>query len=311
MSALGLPLAVLALGMGTSWIVAAALHPLAGALIARWPSIGRYALAIAALPVLAGLAVAVAAVLPGDPHLGHGFGCHCAHSMPGWLHLCPAHPERAVALLPFAALVLLMLLPGRVRAWRDLLREPLGSGGGAEPVLLDLPRPTALLVGWLRPSLVVDPRLWDALALPEREALLAHERAHLVRRDPLVLAALLALVSFGPAAGGRALVRAWLDRAELCADALATREVDPLALASALMRGARLGAHTNSLAPSLTGGSLERRVERLLVASSAPNASSGDVRAVDTLGLVGFAGLTAACLPWLHHQVEHLLNLSW
>lgn len=308
MSALSLPLAVLALFLVTAWIAGAALFPVAAAAFRRWPRVARFAPVVAALPLLLGLLVAVAGLLPGDPHLDHVLGCHCAHSMPGWLHLCPAHPERAAAIAPLALLVVFALLPGRLRAWLALTREPRGQGG-TEPVVLDLPVRTALVLGWLRPSVVVDRVLWDALTPDERRAVLAHERAHVARRDPLVLAALLALVSVAPRGPGRAVVRAWLDRAELCADALAARTVGPLALAETLLRCARLGAQPASFAPAWTGGSLERRVEHLADGPTFP-AGSGDLSGLDLVGLGLLVASSALALPWLHHQVEHLLNLS-
>ncbi len=308
MSALSLPIAVLALFLGTAWFTGLVLFPPATWGFRRWPRLARLAPMVAMLPLLAGLWVAVAGLLPGDPHLDHVLGCHCAHSMPGWLHLCPVHPGNAAGLVLPALLVVAALLPRRVRAWVAWLREPRGQGAD-EPVVMDLPLRTALVVGWLRPSVVVDRVLWEALDAPGRQAVLAHERAHLTRRDPLVLAVLLALVSLTPRPLGRALVRSWLDRAELMADALAAREVGPLVLAETLLRCARLGARPASFAPAWTGGSLERRVEQL-VGPGGGSSDTADLGLVD-VGVVGLlTGSALLALPWLHHQVEHLLNLS-
>ncbi|MCA9571002.1 MAG: M48 family metalloprotease [Myxococcales bacterium] len=308
MSALSLPVAVMALFLGTAWLTGVVLFPPASWSFRRWPRLARLAPMVAMLPLLAGLWVGVAALLPGDPHLDRVLGCHCAHSMPGWLHLCPVHPGNAAGLVMPALLVVTALLPGRFRAWVVWLGEPRGQGA-VEPMIMDLPYRTALVVGWLRPSVVVDRTLWEALDTPGRSAVLAHERAHLSRRDPLVLAVLLALVSLTPRPLGRALVRSWLDRAELRADALAAREVGPLVLAETLLRCARLGARPASFAPAWTGGSLERRVEQL-VGPQARSSDTADLGLVD-LGIVGLlAGSAFLALPWLHHQVEHILNLS-
>lgn len=308
MSALSLPIAVLAMFLGTAWLTGLVLFPAVTWGFRRWPRLARLAPMVAALPLLVGTWVAIAGLLPGDPHLDHVLGCHCAHSMPGWLHLCPVHPGRAAALVLPALLVVFTLLPGRLRAWVTWLREPRGQGA-VEPVVMDLPLRTALVVGWLRPSVVVDRTLWETLDPDERAAVLAHERGHLTRRDPLVLAVLLALVSLAPTRLGHALVRSWLGRAELAADALAAREVGPLVLAEALVRCARLGAQPASFAPAWTGGSLERRVEQL-VGPEDRASDAADLGLVDFGVLALLTGSALLALPWLHHQVEHLLNLS-
>ncbi|MCO4746064.1 MAG: M56 family metallopeptidase [Proteobacteria bacterium] len=308
MSALVLPVLVIALVLSASWLAAALIYPMWTAIGWDRPRWSRAAPLIAALPWIVGLAVLVAAVLPGDPHHGPQLlACHCSTSQPGWVHLCPHHPEQAIGMLPLALLVIALLLPGRLRAWQRLISEPLGTGTGAVPTLLSLPSPGAVLVGWWRPSLVIDAGLWSALSSDDRHALVAHERAHLARRDPLVLMAMRLLVSLGPKASGHALTRLWLDDAERSADARAADEVGATNLASALVRCARLG-----LAPAhalgWTGGQLERRVTALL--DESPRAGTPAVGAADFLVIGGAVLLALASTPWLHHQLEHLLNAS-
>lgn len=97
-----------------------------------------------------------------------------------------------------------------------------------------LPNP-AFTVGWLRPRIYVSAALATRLAPDELEALLAHEGAHVARRDPLRLSLLrfLALTHFWlPAL--RRLAQDAADEAEIRADDRAARE-RPLALASALL----------------------------------------------------------------------------
>ena len=315
MSAVALPLVALALAMTAAWLTAAALYPAWAALARRRLGLARWALLIAVAPWFVGAALAAAALVPGDPHLDQLFGCHCATSMPGWLHLCPVHPGEATLMVPAALLALIALLPGRLRALAALAAEPRGMGGGAEPMVLDLPRRTAFLLGWRRPTLVVDRQLWSALSPAEQRAVIAHERAHLARRDPLVLMALSALVSVGPRASGVALMRAWLARAEVSADADAASALgDPVAVAEALLRCARLESGA-TLRLAWTGGGVEGRVRALLDAAApgagrASSASRPDMGTVDIAALIVAAGLTLAATPWLHHQLEHLLNLS-
>ncbi|MFT4975684.1 MAG: hypothetical protein ACI8S6_001571 [Myxococcota bacterium] len=307
MTALALPLVILALGLATAWGVAAVVLAAWSRGAERWPVLARWTPLVCILPLLAGGIVALSALLPGDPHLDQLLSCHCATSMPSWLHLCPSHPERSLQALPVAVLILGLLLPSRLRALSALAREPRGLGiEGA--VFADLPVPTAVLSGWLRPSLVIDRRLWAGLSETERAAVVAHEQGHLTRHDPLTLIVLRALVSLGPPTSGLRAVRGWLDHAESQADAAAVRAVgDPLLVADALLRCARL--HTSgALVPSWTGGQVERRISRLLDMAAPPRAPRPDVGLIDTLAIVGL-GLSGAVLsPWLHHQVEHLLN---
>lgn len=311
MSALALPTVVLALALGFAWVSAALLFPAWTAIARRSPWAARWTAAVSAVPVAIGLALVLSALLPGDPHANQLLGCHCHVSMPGWLHLCPVHPGSAAGMVPAAMVALALLLPGRLRAWSQLAREPLGDGSADGPVVVQLERPMALVVGWLRPTVVVDRGLWSGLTETERSAVLAHEQAHLTRRDPLVLMVLRALVSFGPPAAANAVVRAWLDRAETRADAVAARHVgDPLLVAEALIRCARLGVGSAAPAIGWTAGGIERRVQALLDhddadSSDRPDLGLPDLAAALSLGVVGVLST-----PWVHHQVEHLLNLS-
>lgn len=312
MTALALPMVVVALMLALAWGVSVLLFPLATMLARRHAAVARTLPLVAALPVLAAVAVGVAATLPGDPHLNQPFGCHCLSSMPSWSHLCPAHPSEALALLPFALLVLALWLPGRVRPLWRLMREPLGVGmAAAAPVQAQLSQPTALLVGWLRPTLVVDPRLPNALSAEQYGAVVAHERGHLARRDPLMLMLLRVLTVVAPRRMGADLVRAWLEHAEGRADALAAREVgDPLLVAEALLRCARLNASQSGLVVGWTSGSLERRVRRLLADDGHAVSASPDLGWFDLLLLGALAALALGSTSWVHHQVEHLLNFS-
>ncbi len=295
---------VVAMLLLVAWGTAAVLHPLWARLSEARPWLARGALVVAVVPYILALGFVGAAVLPAQ--LESLFVCH---SGPGWLHLCWCHPGNAMALVPPAVAALALLVPGRVRGIAALLRDPRGEGGGATPLLVDLPRPAAVLVGWWRPSLVVDSRLWMALSPGEREAMLAHEQAHLVRRDPLMLFVLRALTVVAPVPASRALVRAWLDRAEARADELAVQSVgDPLLVAEALLRCARLGAAAPALSIAWTAGQVERRVHAILKDSHGPVGSAPDANLMDGAVLLGMLLAVVAVAPTLHHQLEHLLS---
>lgn len=309
MTVLALPVVVLALAFGAAWVTGAAWFPIWARLCSRWPGAARSAVVAAMVPVLIAAAMVLAALVPADPHIDQVFGCHCGSSMPLWLHLCPVHPAGASALVPGAALILALVLPGRLLRWRELFAEPLGQGAGG-PVVTDLPMPTALLMGWLRPSLVADRRFWRALAPAERQAVIAHESAHLARRDPQLTMLLRALTSLAPRWASRHLLKTWLHRAECRADAIAVAELQsPLALAQALVRCARMGGG-NATQLGCGGGHLEARIHALLDETPATARRSPDLGAPDLFILATLMVGGLLLTPWLHHHVEHLLNLS-
>lgn len=310
LAALSLPVVALALAAAAGWLSATVLAAGWLAVVRRVPRLDASAPALFVLPWLVGLALMLAAVLPGDPHAGTVLACHCLDSMPGWFHLCPVHPERAWPLAAPALAVLAALLPRRVSGLRALLALPRGRGGTG-PEVVSLPAPVALLHGWWRPTLVVDSRLWAALSTAERRAVLAHEQAHLDRRDPQLMVLLRLLLVLAPPALAHRVARRWLEGAELRADSAAAATVgDPGLVAMALVRCARLAAPPTGLAPGWTAGGVEARVHRLLADPGTGAPARPDLRAAHVGVLVAVLVVGLAAVPWLHHQLEHLLNHS-
>ena len=139
-----------------------------------------------------------------------------------------------------------------------------------------LPNP-AFTTGWLRPRIYVDAQLQHLLTSEQLVAVLAHEYAHVCRRDPMrltLLRALGATLFWLPAL--RRLAEDVADDAEIAADNFAVRG-DPMILASAIVALAQWrmpgGVSADAVAPS-GGGSrfvgflrdtmLDRRIHRLL-----------------------------------------------
>lgn len=307
MSALSLPLVVLAAFLGAAWCVAFGWFPLWAALARRSPTLARGSLLAASLPALAGLVLVAAALLPLDPHGGLSLGCHCAGS--GWLHLCPLHPALAAPLAGPALVVVLLLGPGRARQLLGMAQVSPVPPGESDPVVLPLTRRVAFVAGVLRPRVVVDRELWDALSPDERAVVLAHERGHVRRRDPLVLALLRALCALGPPAIAEGVVRAWLRRAELAADQLAAAQTDPVRVAEVLLRCSRLQQGA-ALALSWGGGILEQRVTSLLEPGRRLAGDGRDLAAGDAAIVALAVAVALAAGAGLHHPVEHLLNLG-
>ncbi|HEX8318667.1 M56 family metallopeptidase [Longimicrobium sp.] len=179
-------------------------------------------------------------------------------------------------------------------------------------VVRGLPNP-AFTAGWLRPRVYVAAALADRLSANELQAVLAHEGAHVARRDPLRLSLLrlLALTLFWlPVL--RRLADDVADEAEIQADDRAARE-QPLALASAIL----------SLASWRTAGPawgegvgfaqrmnlLDRRIRRLAGEEPAPVSRltrRSVVGAMLALALVGASGaIMSHPLP-----VDHMAHPS-
>ncbi len=126
-----------------------------------------------------------------------------------------------------------------------------------------LPNP-AFTVGWVTPHIYVSQALAQSLPEPELEAVLAHEVAHVRRRDPLRLFLLRGLANtlfWLPAI--RRLVEDLADEAEIAADD-AVAPALRLALASAMLRVAR--ARGDVVEPAIgfrQDHMMERRIRRL------------------------------------------------
>lgn len=166
-------------------------------------------------------------------------------------------------------------------------------------LLCDYDQPLALACGLLRPSVLLSSWMVEHLDQRELESVLAHELAHVARRDYLVVwLATVLRDAFVYLPTSWAAYRQLQHDKELASDDLAigaTRR--PLALASALakvwqraLRGQQFGT-----APLLTGTGepIEGRIERLLATPSAASSSSAsDSRRVALIaGSTALAGL--------------------
>ena len=171
----------------------------------------------------------------------------------------------------------------RTRVWRA------ARAAGLDPTCVQivrwLPDP-AFTVGWLHPIVYVAQPLVDQLSRDELMSVLAHERAHVVRRDPLRLA-ILRWIACGlfwiPVL--RQLVQDMVDETEVQADDAALTCVGDrsIILAAAIMQAAEFRTQARCGSPDMTQwatvgvtglvgavvdsgvvGLLERRVRRLM-----------------------------------------------
>jgi serine-type D-Ala-D-Ala endopeptidase (penicillin-binding protein 7) len=250
----------------------------------RW----RYAICCASLLACAALPLwqVLAALLAPDA------AAQDPGSAPAWqLGLASHLPAIVAAWSLGAALMLARLLAGlawvgRLRAdaspapsqWQALVDALVRRlGAPLNVVLLSVDRLAApLTVGWWRPVVLVPAALLAGMPAPLLEALLAHELAHIARRDylvNLVQSCIEALLFFHP-------VVWWLSarlraERELVADELAAAVIgDRRRLACALeaLASTSFAAAGTSLVLSARGGSLLQRIEALV--AQRPRAAS-------------------------------------
>ena len=144
------------------------------------------------------------------------------------------------------------------------------------------------VVGWMKPVILLPASTLTGLAPDQIEAILAHELAHVRRHDYLVnllQSVVEMLLFYHPAVW-------WVskrirDERELCCDELAIQvSGDAVSYARALYELESLRGHAVELALAASGGSLARRIARLLGLPGQPWEAA-------TRGLVGFIGASA------------------
>lgn len=197
-----------------------------------------------------------------------------------------------------------------VAQWMRSARPLTLEGVGIPASVIDSAFPVVAVVGAFRPRLIVARSVLDACPAPELDAVLAHERHHVARRDNLrraVLAAVPDLLSWFPLS--TRIADGWREASEDAADDAAERTgaAGRLGLASALVRVARL-APPDAAVPAgpvsmlLAADCLERRVRRLL----APAAAAPTTRRL--FGPVLLAG--AACAPFGLGAVQRVIEIA-
>jgi Zn-dependent protease with chaperone function len=278
----------------------------------------RLLLCLSFLPGLATLALMTAAMAPAFGWIAD----HCAlqadlhHSHP---HLCADHDVLglpAISVMALATVFLSRFLLGGVLVLQKLwvavaAQNALDRASSWDPSVsvrvVPLAEPQAFVVGMVSPTVYVTRGL---LALEHRAHLapvLAHERAHVLRGDPLKrLFCQIGLVFHLPG------IALWLERQlataqEMAADAQAAAHVGSgERVALALVHLTRARSRVPQLVLPFRTGDLESRVRRLLL----PPSGYDFPRPLSIFG-AGFAAaaLVALSADGVHHGVEMLLGL--
>lgn len=154
---------------------------------------------------------------------------------------------------------------------------------------------TPLVIGYLRPVLLIPVAMLAELPLAELEAILAHELAHIRRHDFLVnlwQTALETVFYYHPAVWSLS-HRLRAEREHCCDDLALSIVGDPVCYGRALLHVEELRGAESLLAFGAGGGSLRGRILRLFGQSSPPTIAAGLLTGV-LLPSVALAGLLVA-----------------
>jgi beta-lactamase regulating signal transducer with metallopeptidase domain len=181
--------------------------------------------------------------------------------------------------------------------WLAALERARAASGASDRLRLMVADkvPGPLGWGWRNPVVLID---YDTYAEPEEaDAILAHEVAHVARRDwPALMMTRLAtaLFWFNPLVW--TLARESVHQAEEAADAHAARAVEPTRYAETLLSWGQIGrgiaVPANSIAPG--GRALSRRVRAVLDTRLVERSARSRIAVVAVLLCVGVAGPVAA-----------------
>ncbi|HEV2746270.1 MAG TPA: M56 family metallopeptidase, partial [Allosphingosinicella sp.] len=175
--------------------------------------------------------------------------------------------------------------------WRAALERALTDGAPPLRVLVSYEAPAPMSWGWRKPVILLDA---DALRRSDdADAILAHEIAHIVRRDwPTLIVARLAVALFWFNPLVWLLERTIVQQAEEAADSDAVARIEPGRYAQTLLNCAQHDLHLP--ASSIASGCLGRRIKAVLDGGF-PRARSGSWRTVAAmLGCVALGAPVAA-----------------
>jgi Zn-dependent protease with chaperone function len=275
-------------------------------------------------PVVAGLFLLSLCFLPSLGVLSGLMVDHCGHHDDAHPHLCLVHPPalhvspaRALLVGGMAAAATAALLVSTLRTrrlHRSLAALSLSTTHDPERgvALLDSPLPLSFTAGLFRPRIYLSPALVRSLPAEMVAVVVEHERAHVRRRDGLVLLAArwLSLVHL-PGVRSRLLADLSLAIEEACDEEAARKVGDPLRVASTLVAVERFlvrAPEPGLVVPALGGSNIPARVQSLLLFDGTHGtlqvAAPSSVR-----WLLPAAALAVLASGLIHHATETLLAL--
>ncbi|MBI4551491.1 MAG: HEAT repeat domain-containing protein [Candidatus Latescibacteria bacterium] len=186
--------------------------------------------------------------------------------------------------------------------WQQSLHRLMQEMGIARPVrLLESARvQVPIVIGWLRPAVLIPMSILTGLTPQQVDAILAHELAHIRRHDYLVnlLQTLVETLLFYHPAVWWVSGRVRQER-EYCCDDLAVAVCgDRVAYARALTDLESLRTADHALAPAATGGSLLDRIRRVIEGPSASHSRSGHYATSIVAVILVSLFIIGIWLPW-------------
>jgi Zn-dependent protease with chaperone function len=281
-------------------------------------------LGLCSLPAILTFVVLFAALLPSLLQLMGFESDHCLGHTDGHRHFCVIHrptvlDSPSLDLIAFMFLLLIVLISARVvmdilqarqfrkalGAWRLVDRDGAVS-------IMDTDLPLAFTSGIFRPRIVLSTGLLQTLSDEERVLLIAHEKAHIERRDSLksLLARSLSLAHL-PWVRKALLAQFHLACEQACDEAAVRRSDSPHKMAELLVKIERLyQSHFPAHAPLVfnvlghKGSTLPARIHALL----SPGVATQFPRVV-TIAALGIGLLAIVGHDFLHDWLEHVLNI--
>jgi len=303
--------------------LAATIVSLCGNRLSRWEPRARHRviLLLAMLPSMVALVLLLAVSLPSITALADPGLDHCVVHDDGHAHLCFIHGAAAdvpAALGLAGALLVGFLVFSLGRGAAHLARarhlvSTLAATGVRDAELgvtvLESERPVCVTAGLWRPQILISRGLLASLSDGEREIILAHEQAHLKRRDALVAYGVRSLTALHLPGTRRWLARELeLAAEQVCDDEAASLAKDRLAVAATILKVERIADHgtrspLDCLAVAFGARAVARRVEALLSQPAHP-------RSLRWIWLsVGIATASAlASAEEVHHLTESALS---
>lgn len=202
----------------------------------------------------------------------------------------------------------------------NALRERLGFNKAVR-LLESTMVQTPMAIGWLKPVVLLPIGLVNRLSVAEVEAVLAHELAHIARRDwifNLLQAFIESLFYFHPAVWWiSAVVRR--ERENCCDDAALAATGNPLAFAKALVQVQEMATPVPVLALGLSGTRRRPLLDRVRRILNQPQQRQSQVMekitaTVILLALLALVGLKANSVPTLEaafSQISDIPGVIW
>jgi hypothetical protein len=270
-----------------------------------------------ASPLVVGTGVAAATLLPSLGGLLWVGLDHCPNHHVGHDHLCFVHvpgplgPEGMFLLAAFVAVVGTFTIQRGLtllKASRSVKKLVTSTSDGTNVHIIEHDAPFAATVGITAPRVVLSRRLLEVLPPEHLEAVLAHEHAHVRRRDPLWKVVASTLTAPLPPKTRRALLKDLELAAEQSCDQEAAEELgDRLCVAQAILTMERhlagITAPQCAVTTAFDNAPAVKRVERLLAPKKSPTPIRWDIL------LILFTAIALVSASSLHHAAESLLGI--